>query len=460
MKYWFTVFLVGMVFLCGANAQNTQQLRQDLQRIKDDYKNEMKKIWDEINRLQKDQSDAKVQLQQDFDATIQKYLKESGKDPLTWQDIITPQNKIKFYGFINLTMAYDTNRTDSGNTARFVLDNSLPGNDEELNIHARYTRFGMELQGTRLSTIGNPELSGKIEIDFNNGGPESRNLIRMRHAYLQLKWTEYDLSLLAGQTADIISPLVPETHEIAGRFRDRGNIGDRRPQLRIEWAPAIVKGTKEEETRLFLTAGILRAGSGDALDADADGNNDGEDSGAPMLQFRLGIATPGWVEGKKIRFGIGTSHSWYDTQVRLGARGEKDFKSHVWAMDLHLPITERIEFSSELWWGYNVSDLRGGIAQGIDTAKGDEVEATGGWFNLKVKTTERSSMVIGYAFDNPVDGDVPGRRLMNETYWINNSWDLSNGVSVGVEYQYMRTRYTRGDSNHNNRFVTYIMYTF
>ncbi|MEK7486688.1 MAG: hypothetical protein AABZ60_20385, partial [Planctomycetota bacterium] len=313
-----------------------------------------------------------------------------------------------------------------------------------------------------LSTIGNPDLSGKFEIDFFNGGSESRNALRMRHAYLQLKWNEYDLSLLAGQTSDIVSPLVPETVEVASVFRDIGNTGDRRPQLRVEWAPAIIKGTKEEETRLFFTLGLLRAGAVDGLDADADGNNDGEDSGAPMIQGRIGIATPGWVEGQKIRFGAYMSHAWYDTQTRVGLRGEREFVSHFYGIDLVVPITDRIEFSTEWWWGYDVSDLRGGIAQGVDTIKGDEIEAAGGWFNLKIKTTERSTVALGYGVDNPVNGDIgPGGRLKNEVFFINNVWDLSSGVTAGVEYQYFRTRYTPRDfSNYDSRFIAFIQYKF
>lgn len=466
MNKWVIAFLVCIgVFLSGANAQNTNQLRQELERIKNDYKNEMKKIWDDIDRLEKEHSETKVTLEKDFDATIQKYLKESGKDPISWKDIVSAPNKIKFYGFIRLDMIYDTHRTNSGNAVAFVLNRATGGNDEELNIHARATRFGMDFAGGRLSTIGNPELSGKIEIDFFNGGSESRNALRMRHAYLQLKWTEYDLSLLAGQTADIFSPLVPETVEIAGALRDFGNTGERRPQLRLEWNPAIIKGTKEEETRLFFAIGLFRAGAvdtGATADADADGNNDGEDSGAPMVQGRIGIATPSWVEGQKIRFGAYMSHAWYDTQARVGIRGEREFTSHAYGIDLVVPITDRVEFASELWWGYNVADLRGGIAQGIDTIKGDEIEAVGGWFNLKIKTTDRSTLAFGYMFDNPVDGDIaPGGRLMNENFFINNIWDLSSGVSVGVEYQYERTRYTRRDfSNYNSRFIAFIMYKF
>lgn len=466
MNKWVIVFFAWIgVFLSGADAQNTSQLRQELQKIKDEYKNDMKKIWDDIERLQKDQSETKIQVEKDFDATIQKYLKESGKDPISWQDIISKPNKIKFYGFVRLDFDYDTHRTNGGNNASFVLNRTASTNDEELNIHARMTRFGIDLAGGKLSTIGNPELSGKLEIDFFNGGSESRNAIRMRHAYLQLKWTEWDLSVIAGQTADIVSPLVPETVENASVFRDIGNTGERRPQLRVEWNPAIVKGTKEEETRLFFALGLLRAGAVDAgttADADADGNNDGEDSGAPMIQGRAGIATPGWVEGQKIRFGAYMSHAWYDTQARVGLRGEREFTSHFYGIDLVVPITDRIEFASEWWWGYNVADLRGGIAQGIDTIKGDEIEATGGWFNLKIKTTERSTLAFGYSFDNPVNGDVaPGGRLKNEIFFISNVWDLSSGVTAGVEYQYFRTRYTRRDfSNYDSRFVAFIQYKF
>jgi hypothetical protein len=470
MKHSLVLLCVWFVSYFGAFAQSTGELRQELESIKSQYKDEMRRVWDELERLQRDQTETNVKFQRDFETTIEKYVKESGKEPLTWQDIISPKNKIKFYGFFRLDMVFDSHRTNSGNSAFFVLDHnpSGSGNDEELNIHSRLTRFGMELTGSRLATIGNPDVSGRLELDFFGGGSESRNLLRLRHAYLKLDWEKYDLSLLAGQTSDIVSPLYPHTVDLDSLLWMRGNIGDRRPQLRLEWAPAISKGQKEDETRLYFTAGLLRAGAVDTLagnpnsDADGDGNNDGEDSGAPMVQARIGIATPSWVDNQKVRFGMWTSHAWYDTQARLGVRGEKDFVSHVYGIDLTLPITERVELATEWWWGYNVGDLRGGIGLGVDVPKGDEVEATGGWLSMKIKTTERSSVAFGYGFDNPVDGDVPaGGRLLNQTFFINNVWDLSSGVSAGVEYQYMLTYYAReDDSNYNSRFLAFIMYQF
>ena len=467
MRYRYLVLIALISILSGVNAQNLDQLKQELQDIKGKYKGEMREVWDEINRLQKDQIETQSKLKQDFDATVEKYMKESGKNPLTMGDIVSPKNKIKFYGFLRLDMAYDSHRTDDGNAPQFVLNHNSGafGNDEELSIHSRLTRFGIELTGSPLDVMGTPELSGRLEIDFLNGGSESANHIRMRHAYLKIDWRQWDLSVLAGQTNDIIAPLNPHTVDIGTQFWKRGNLGDRRPQLRLEWSPALVKGTKEEETRLFFTAGVMRAGAVNELDADGDGNNDGEDSGAPMLQARVGIATPSWVKGQKIRFGVGTSHSWYDTQGRLGTRGEKDYTSHVYALDLVLPITDRVEFATEWWWGYNASDLQGGIGQGIDTFKGDEVESAGGWLSMKVRTTERSSISFGYSFDNPVDGDIAAGgaagRFLNQTYFINNVWDLSQGVSVGLEYQYMMTYYSRtDDSNYNNRVLAYIMYNF
>ena len=466
MKQWisFSLLIILGNFVCYA--QNASDLRQDLNELKQEYKDEMKRAWDAVQNLQQNQLQTHKKVKKDFDATVEKYIKDSGKVPLTWQDIISSKNKIKFYGFLRLDVAFDTDRTDNGNFAQFVLNHnsSAFGNDEELNIHARLTRFGFELAGTPLSTMGNPELSGRLEIDFFGGGPESRNFIRMRHAYLKLNWREWDISLLAGQTNDIVAPLTPHTIDLGTPFWQRGNIGDRRPQLRLEWSPAIVKGTKDEETRLFFTAGLLRAGAVNGIDIDGDGNNDGQDSGAPMIQTRMGIATPSWVNGQKIRFGFSTSHSWYDTQTGIGARGETDFNSHVYALDLTLPITERIELAAEWWRGTNASDLQGGIGQGIDVFRGKEIESTGGWISMKVKTTERSSMAVGYSFDNPEDNDVrgiAGGRFFNQTYFINNVWDFSGGVSMGLEYQYMTTYYSRtDDSNYNNRLLAFIMYNF
>jgi hypothetical protein len=109
-------------------------------------------------------------------------------------------------------------------------------------------------------------VSGRLEIDFQNGGSNSRAIPRYRHAFLQMNWGVH--SLLAGQTWDVISPLFPTVNADTLMWNVR-NMGDRRPQLRYSYEP---------KTGLNARGAIGLTGAIDNLDADNNGVPDGEGS--------------------------------------------------------------------------------------------------------------------------------------------------------------------------------------
>ena len=83
--------------------------------------------------------------------------------------------------------------------------------------------------------------------------------IRMRHAYTKLAWG--DFNVLAGQTADVISPIWPIVNADLVMW-GAGNLGDRRPQLRPEWTPAI------GDSRLIVQGEVGLTGAQDGSDID------------------------------------------------------------------------------------------------------------------------------------------------------------------------------------------------
>ena len=98
----------------------------------------------------------------------------------------------------------------------------------------RLTRLGIDWSGPQIAKLGNAKLIGKLETDFQNGGTESRQIIRIRHAYVRLDWERF--SMLAGQTWDLVSPLFPTVNGDTLQW-NAGNVGDRRPQLRVSSRP-------------------------------------------------------------------------------------------------------------------------------------------------------------------------------------------------------------------------------
>jgi len=148
---------------------------------------------------------------------------------------------IKFYGFLRVDLAWDDSRfNDNQIPARVLPEPTSATNDlEEFTMHGRLTRFGLDLDGGTIEAL-EAKLSGKLEVDFYGLlNTDSRNDFRMRHAYLKLAWTKF--ILLAGQTADLISPRFPNVnHDLV--MWNAGNTGDRRPQIRGEWALPLGEG--------------------------------------------------------------------------------------------------------------------------------------------------------------------------------------------------------------------------
>jgi hypothetical protein len=166
--------------------------------------------------------------------------KETDKNqPVRWSELLGEGNKIKLYGFLRLDMDFDSQHPNNTQIPFFIISPDVRANgttNGDYSIHPRLTRFGIDYTGPQIAKLGNAKLTGKLETDFENGGTESRQIIRIRHAYLRLDWKE--ASLLAGQTWDIVSPLFPSVNSDSLMW-NAGNVGDRRPQVRVAYEPRV-----------------------------------------------------------------------------------------------------------------------------------------------------------------------------------------------------------------------------
>lgn len=182
-----------------------------------------------------------------------------------------------------LDAAYDTSRTDVRDYARWVESESTNRDDNQFNMTARETRLGMRLSGPHDEQV---ETSGRVEIDFYEGGAENKPRIMMRHAYMTIDWPKDDFSIIAGETSDVISPLYPHTLNYSVGWW-AGNIGYRRPQIRLTSSYELTEdvGLKLEGA-LARTIGL----SGDDF-AETPGDA-GEDAGFPGIQARASVELP------------------------------------------------------------------------------------------------------------------------------------------------------------------------
>ena len=165
-----------------------------------------------------------------------------------WNELVAGKSRFKLYGYLRGDMIYDDSRpggagANSSLVPAFILsENGFGGaanlapsrNHENILFHPRLSRVGIDFTGPVIDALWGARPGAKLEIDFYNivaGGAESREYLRLRHAYVNLKWD--DFTVLAGQTSDIISQLSPSVNPDFSMW-GAGNVGDRRPQFPAE----------------------------------------------------------------------------------------------------------------------------------------------------------------------------------------------------------------------------------
>ena len=357
--------------------------------------------------------------------------------------------RLAIYGMLRLDMDIDSQRPNSPQTPLFITSPSS-GEGGSFALHPRLTRIGLDATGLRLQTLGNAKFSGRLETDFENGGSESRQIIRIRHAYLKSTWK--DLSILAGQTWDVFSPLFPMVNNDTLMW-NAGNVGDRRPQIRAAYEPKAGKGQVSFASAIGLTGAV------DALDLDNNGYLDGIQSARPDVQSRLGYSRLLWVANQPFSLGGSVFYGWLGVARRTG--GHTLLPAQGYNADLTLPLARLASLRGEGWWGRNMSDFRGGGGQGVIQTNGRAVRGRGGWAELKLQVLHGWAVTPGFTTDNPVRVDlVQGGRTRNRALYVGNRFSAGGKVEFGIDYFRWRTDYIGLLSGFNNRWNMFFQFGF
>ena len=370
--------------------------------------------------------------------------------PTRWSELISEGNRFKLYGFLRLDLDIDSQRPNNAQTPLFVTSPDPAGGGSdigEFSMHPRLTRFGVDYTGPRIPKLGDARLSGKLETDFENGGSESRQIIRIRHAYLKLDWNA--VSILAGQTWDVVSPLFPTVNNDTLQW-NAGNVGDRRPQFRAAYEPKAGRG------KFSLIGGVGLTGAIDAVDLDNNGFRDGEESQLPNFQARVGYSYP---IGKDLSASFGVSGFYGYLKTARPVVGRTDFHSQLVNIDFSLPFASFFALRGEGWWGRNMSDVRGGAGQGVNTVTGREIRGRGGWSEANFKVSRYFSINPGFSTDDPVDADVQNSgRTRNRAFYLANRITPGGNFLIGADYLRWLTNFKglrRGIDNRVNLFFQY-----
>lgn len=423
-----------------AFSQSTQEEIQTL-------KNQVQMLMQRVQTLEEKNTSLQNQLEntktsvESTKEQIKTVSEQTQINAIQQTNVVSSKYGANLYGYVKLDASYDDSRVQPGNFALWALSDSVGADDDEFTLTANQTRIGFDLTGP---DIGSAQTGGKIEFDFYGGGDENKAHMRMRHAYAQIDWPEYEMNLIAGQTWDVISPLYPSLLNFLVSD-GAGNIGYRRPQLRLTKNYSLT-----DSTDLLLQTAITRT-----IGDDVAGQNTGSDSGFPGVQGRLAYSFPLLTE-KPTTIGVSGHYGQEEHDVL-----NKDLDTWSFNVDVDLPIWEQVGLKGEFFTGTNLDTYFGGILQGVNTTLGEELPSTGGWAALSITPMDKMNFNIGATYESPDDYYVMTRgRTQNSSYFGNVYYMFDPSLIVGFEVSYWDTKFKDLDDGDALRFQSSIIYKF
>lgn len=348
---------------------------------------------------------------------------------------------LSIYGFARLDVLLNDSRMSSLDAPSFVMNEPAGGQlDAELTMTPRLSRIGLSIDRWEIKddrVFG----EGKLEIDFAGGG--GVNALRLRHAYASISRVRRDrgVELLAGQTWDLASPLFPSAQNDT-QLRFAGNLGDRRPQLRLSIYPANML-----HLAVAAAAPTVLDPQAPGGDGPGDGPGDAMASARPMVQWLLevrGRAGGGGVA----RMGI-SGHAARAELADGTTRPSASIATHF-----YLPFIKSLFLLGEGYVGTNLAELGGGLGNGLNPMTRESVRGLGGWLELAFLPTERHMLSFGTSIDVARAEDLePGDRARNGTIYSVLRYKPHPALQLGLEHLYWRTEYKgmpRGVANRMN----------
>jgi len=256
------------------------------------------------------------------------------------------------------------------------------------------------------------------------------------------------------------SPLNPSTLSYTVLW-DAGNIGYRRPQIRLT-KDHLLSG----ETSLKFQGAISRT-VGRNVAVTGVTSESGEDAGFPTVQGRIGMTKP-WLPAGSTTFGV-SGHMGQEEYDVSNTGANRDFDSWSVNFDLLQPITSWMTLKAEVFRGENLDSYLGGIGQGVRAVKigttvvshDREISSKGGWCALALGPCDQWRFNVGIGIDDVDADDVnAGDRTLNRAVFGNAIYAVNKHAEVGFELSHWRTDYRGSGDADNVRLQTSLIYKF
>jgi len=377
--------------------------------------------------------------------------------------VVTPGGtKVQIYGRLELNSAYE----DAGQMGHLMTQIPASGSKDaepqgRTTLSIARTRLGLNLSGP--SKEGEPDLAGKFEADFSgnsafvnfSGTNGSNSGFRVRQSWGSVKFKDIGLTILFGQTDDLISPIDPPSINPSS-LNGAGNIGNRRPQIRV--------------TQALGPAEIAVAATQDRL------TDDTKAPATPAIQGRLGVKLPATWAGEKANLAAGVSGHFARNEAANAddknrtPRGPDSYSINA---DLSLPIIDILALTGEFFTGQNLRRYGDG-SLGNNTTYGDKgkdgTKSIGWWSALALKLPANFSIATGVGMESLSDDKseeavqaltTPGA-ISNMFIFGNVAYNFTSATKLTFEYTNLSAKYDDESKNDGslNRFELNFRYDF
>ncbi len=370
---------------------------------------------------------------------------------------------VEFYAKIKVDASYSDSRVNPGNFVKTVASEQGPvsgslvknDDDDEFNLTANQTRFGFLIYGPETDVWN---FWGQLEFDlygsssssssyYEQNNRENKPHLQTRHAFMVIERPADQWSVLAGQTWDVVAPLVPTTLNYSVLWF-AGNYGYRVPQIRFTKDVDIT-----DDTTLQMQVAVARTvGTGMTTQA----YEPGADEGYPTLQGRSALTFPG-IGPSPITLGV-SGHFGEEEYDYLPAGGGSMKSSGVetWSgcIDATVPVNSKMKVTGEIHTGTNLGRYCGGIGYTVYGTPGAnsprEVRATGGWIAVALGPWNNTCYNVGYGREECSTSDVLNLAAPaadeNSCLFANAIYNFNEHAAVGLELSWWKTEYANASS--------------
>ena len=438
--------------------QENAELRQRMEKMEQQFRALQSAVQEQATAKPTDQprlSDAEIQR---ISSIVRKFERDA------WP--VVSSLKAQLYGAIRFEASYDMARTNDGDSANLVLSEQNRSDDNTFNMTAQNTILGLNIYGPSTDEVST---RGKFEIDFRSpAAVENAPLVWLREAYMEVAWNlsaEDRLSLIAGQTWEVVSPLVPPTLDWGAMWFE-GNLGIFEPQLRLTYDRKLSDAADIK----FELAAVRHIGRPALVGGVRfDPGDTGEDSGMPNFQGRVSVSFPGLYFGdeadqKHTTLGVSGHYGLEEYDLNAG-NDHMDFDTWSVNLDLTQPLTKWLTLAGEAFAGQNLDCVMGGLGNAsVVTATGNELTSRGGWAAAQLgpfKGLEKWQFAAGAGCEDANISDLPtGGITLNSIIFGNVIYAINKNVSIALQLSHLLTEYKNMNDGDDIRAQMVFTYRF